>query len=148
MTTKADFTAEEWDLVLEGPTGAGLMVSAAQRGGTFREAMSMAKAYAEARKQHGESELLDEVVSAKPEVDHTRHGSFEELKDHSLERLRQAIGLVSQKATPEELADYRGFVIAVAERTAGAKKEGDDPVSEAERAAIAEITVAVGGDSG
>jgi len=147
LTTKADFTAEEWDLVLEGPTGAGLVVSAAERGGTFREAMSMAKAYSEARKQHGDSELLDEIVSAKPEVDRTRHGSFSELKDYSLERLRQAIALVAQKATPEELADYRGFVVAVAERTAGAKKEGDDPVSEAERAAIAAIAEAVGESS-
>ncbi|MEO8092175.1 MAG: hypothetical protein ABI726_05665 [bacterium] len=144
MTTKADFTVEEWDLILEGPTGAGLVVSAAERGGTFREAMSMAKAYAEARKQHGDSELLDEVVSAKPEVDRTRHGSFSELRDYSLERLRQAIAVVSRKATPEELADYRGFVVAVAERTAGAEQEGDEPVSEAERGAIAEIAEAVG----
>src|SRR5215210_1691247 len=57
LTTKAAFTEEERDLVLEGPTNAGLTVSAAERGGTFREALSMAKAYAEARKQHGDSEL-------------------------------------------------------------------------------------------
>ena len=145
MTTKADFTEEEWDLVLEGPTSAGLVVSAAERGGTFREAISMAKAYSEARKQHGDSELLDEVVSAKPEVDRTRHANYAELKDYSLERLRQAIALVSDKASPEELGDYRGFVVAVAERTAGAKTEGDEPVSEAERAAIAEVSEAVGG---
>ena len=69
MTRKADFTEEEWDIVLEGPTSAGMIVTTAERGGTFREAISMGKAYAEARKQHGESELLDEIVSAKPEVD-------------------------------------------------------------------------------
>ena len=73
MTSKADFTEEEWDLVLEGPAAAGLLISTAERGGTIREAFSIAKAYAEARKQHGSSELLDEIVSAKPEVDRTRH---------------------------------------------------------------------------
>ena len=80
MTTKADFTPEEWDLVLEGPPSAGMIVITAQRGGTIRETFSMAKAYAEARQHHGQSELLDEIVAAKPEIDHTRYGSPEELK--------------------------------------------------------------------
>ena len=32
----------------------------------FRETMAMSKAYLEARAQHGEGELLDEIVAAKP----------------------------------------------------------------------------------
>jgi len=36
MTGKADFTAEEWELLLEGPTGAGRVVAAAERGGGIR----------------------------------------------------------------------------------------------------------------
>ena len=66
MTTKAAFSPEEWEAVLEGPSTAGLMVITASHGGTFRETIAMSKAYAEARAQHGESELLDEVVAAKP----------------------------------------------------------------------------------
>src|SRR6185503_14777524 len=58
MTGKADFTEEEWKDVLQGPPTAGMMVAMAQRGGTFRETISMAKAYGEARKEHGQSELL------------------------------------------------------------------------------------------
>jgi hypothetical protein len=146
MTGKADFTAEEWDVVLEGPTSAGMIVSTAQRGGTFREALSMAKAYTEARKQHGESELLDEIVSTRPELDRTRAHSPEELKEHGLKNIRDAIALLEQKATPKEVDDYRRFVISLAERVAGAKAEGGDhPISDAERAAIAEITAALGG---
>ena len=72
MTGSADFTPEEWDTVLEGPTSAGMIVTTAERGGTFREAFAMAKAFAEARKEHGDSELLDEIVSNKPEVDRTK----------------------------------------------------------------------------
>jgi hypothetical protein len=30
MTTKADFTPEEWDLIAEGPPSAGLIVSTAE----------------------------------------------------------------------------------------------------------------------
>jgi hypothetical protein len=145
MTTKADFTPEEWDLVLEGPPAAGLIVSTAERGGTFREAFSIAKAYTEARKQHGASQLLDEIVSAKPEVDRGRFASFEELKEHGLGKIREAVALLEQKATPEEVEDYKGFVLGVAERVADAKtEEGDQPATESERAATEEIAAALG----
>jgi hypothetical protein len=145
MTGKTDFTAEEWDTILEGPTSAGLIVSTAQRGGSFREILAMAKTYAEARKEHGESQLLDEIVSHKPEVDRARAHSPEELKEHGLQRIRDAVALLTQKATPQELDAYRRFVVSLAERVAGAKSEGDgQPVSDSESAAIAEITQALG----
>jgi hypothetical protein len=144
MTGKADFTAEEWELVLEGPTTAGMIVAAAERGGTIRESFSMAKAYAEARQQHGDSELLDEVVTAKPKVDRTRQHSAEERKQHGLQELRDAVALLERKATAEEVDDYRRFVLALAERVAGAHEEGGQQVSDAERAAIDEISAALG----
>ena len=43
MTGKADFTQDEWKLVLEAPPSAGLIVLTAQKGGTFRETIAMAK---------------------------------------------------------------------------------------------------------
>jgi hypothetical protein len=148
MTGQADFTPEEWELVLEGPPGAGMMVVMAERGGMIRESFSMAKAYTEARRQHGESELLDEVISAKPKVDRSRHGSFEELKQHTLQQLRDAVALLERKATPEEVEDYKRFVVTLAERVAAAHKEGGEPVSQAERAAIDEIAAALGTTGG
>lgn len=145
MTGKADFTPEEWEVVLEAPTSAGMIVSTAERGGTFREAFAIAKAYTEARKEHGDSSLLDEVVSHKPEMDHTRTHSAAELKEHGLQRIREAIALLEPKASPEELKEYRRFVVSLAERVAGAKTEtGGQPVSEAEKGAIGEITQALG----
>jgi hypothetical protein len=143
VTGSGDFTPEEWELILEGPTSAGIVVITAQRGGTFRESFSMAKAYAEARQRHGESGLLDELVSAKPKMDRTRHGSPAELKEHALGELRDAVRLLEERATPEELEDYRRFVLGLAERVAEAHREGDQAVSDAERAAIDEITAAL-----
>lgn len=147
MTAKADFTTEEWELVLEGPPSAGMIVITAQRGGTVRETVTMAKAYAEARREHGQSELLDEIVAAKPEIDHTRYHSFDELKEHGLAHLRDAVALLQSKATPQEVEDYKRFVVDLAERVAKAHREGgrdEDPVSDAERAAIAAITETLG----
>ena len=145
MTSKADFTEEEWDLVREGPPAAGLIVSTAERGGTFREAFSIAKAYTEARKQHGASQLLDEIVSAKPDMDRSRFSSFSELKAHGLSKLQEALALLDQKATPEEVDDYKGFVLSVANHVAEAKtEEGDQPATDSERAAIDEIAATLG----
>ena len=148
MTGKADFTDEEWETILEAPTSAGLLVIASDRGGSIRETFSMAKAYAEARQQHGESQLLDEIVSAKPEVDHTRAHSPEELKDRSLQHLRDAVGLLKAKATDQEVEEYRKFIVGLANRVAEARKEGflgmsGERVSDAERSAIAEIESAL-----
>jgi hypothetical protein len=148
MTGKADFTEQEWETVLEGPTSAGLIVSTAQRGGSFRESFSLAKAYAEARTATGASDLMDEIAHSKPKVDRARQGSVEDLKRHHLDIIREAVTLLAAKASPEELEDYRRFTLSLAERVARAKEESEEPVSEAERAAIDEISTALGEDPG
>jgi hypothetical protein len=144
MTGKADFTPEEWELILEGPPSAGMIVVTAQRGGSFRETIAMAKAYVEARKAHGVSELLDEIVAAKPERDHTRYHSVGELTQHGLQHLRDAVEVLDRKATAEEAGDYRRFVLTLADRVANAHREGGVSVSDAERAAIDQIAAALG----
>jgi hypothetical protein len=144
MTTQAAFTPEEWKTVLEGPPTAGMIVITAAHGGTFRETIAMTKAYTEARGQHGESELLDEIVAAKPKVDHTLYHSPEELRDHGLAQLRDAVALVGSKATAEERDDYRRFVLTLANEVAAAHREHGQDVSPAESAAIQEITEALG----
>ena len=149
MTAKADFAPEEWDLILQGPPSAGLIVAAAQRGGTLREGVSIAKAYVEARQHHGESELLDEIVASKPEIDHTRYRSVEELKEHGLQHLRDSVALLERKAAPAEADEYRQFVLSLADKVANAHREGPlglsgERVSDAERTAIDEIAGALG----
>jgi hypothetical protein len=146
MTGKADFTQDEWNLLLEAPPSAGLIVVTAQRGGTWRETIAMAKAYAEARQQHGESELLDEIAAAKPERDHTHYHSPEELKQAGLQHVRDAVALLETKATPDEVNDYRRFVLTLADRVANAHREHGQSVSDAEQQAINDITTALGGD--
>jgi hypothetical protein len=150
VTSTSDFTPQEWELVLQGPPSAGLIVITAQRGGTLRETVSMAKAYAEARRHHGQSELLDEIVAAKPELDHTRYGSTEELRERCLGHLRDAVAALEGKATAQELEEYKGFVVNLAEKVAGAHREGPreaGPVSDAEAASIAAIREALGASS-
>jgi hypothetical protein len=121
-----------------------MIVVTAARGGMFRETIAMSKAYADARTQHGASELLDEIVAAKPHIDHTRYHSVEELRDNGLGNIRSAVTALGGKATPEELDDYRRFVIALANKVAAAHREGGQDVSPAEAEAVQQITTALG----
>ena len=146
MAGKTDFTLEEWELVLVGPPNAGLIVVTAQRGGVFSETFAIGKAYAEARRLHRGSQLLNEIVGARYDRRHTRYRSAAEMKRGGLQNLRDATTLLEQKATPDELAAYKRFVLTVADKVANAHREGDVAVSDAERAAIAEITTALGAD--
>jgi hypothetical protein len=144
MTGKSDFTEQEWDTVLKGPPAAGLIVAAAAKGGTFKESFAIAKSYAEARKQHGASELLDAIVTAKPEIDHHMYHSYDEIKRAGLEHVRDAVGVLETKATPDEVNDYRKFVLTLADHVANAHREHGTAVSDGEQAAIADVTAALG----
>jgi hypothetical protein len=144
MTTSAAFSADEWTSVLEGPPSAGMIVVTAAHGGMFRETIAMSKAYAEARAMHGQSELLDEIVAAKPKADHTRYSSFEELRDNGLRHLRTAVGVLESKATTEEVDEYRRFILSLAQKVAAAHREDGQSVSPEERAAIERIDEALG----
>ena len=143
MTGKADFTPDEWQLVSEGPPAAGLAVATAKRGGSFRESFALAKAYTEARGDHGESQLLDELVAQRPRVKHERAHSAGELKEQTLQLLRDAVALVRAKATPEELDDYRSFVLNVVNRVANAHTENGVAVAPEEAAVIEEISASL-----
>ena len=148
MTTKSDFTTEEWQLILEAPPSAGMIVVTAQRGGTFRESIAIAKAYVEARRQHGESQLLDEIVAAKPERDHTHYHSPDELKQSGLKHLSESVALLERKATPVEVGEYRQFIITLSHKVAAAHREHGVEVSEAEKAAIDDIAGALKATTG
>lgn len=144
MTTKTAFSPSEWELVLEGPPTAGLLVITASRGGTFRETIAMSKVYIEARQQHGKSELLDEIVAEKPRMEHGKVHNPEELKDQGLDHLRDATTLLEHKATEQERDDYRRFVLTVANKVAEAHREKGQSVSPTEAQAIQDITAALG----
>jgi hypothetical protein len=148
VTTKADFTPDEWTAILEGPPTAGTMIVTAAKGGIFRETIAMAKAYTQARSQHGASELLDEIVSTKPHVDHRRFHSYEELKQHGVDVLRNATTLLSSKASAQEVDDYRGFVLGLAKKVAEAHREHGVAISPPEQAALNDIERALAAPAG
>ena len=151
MTSKADFNADEWTTVVEAPVLAGMRVVAAGRGGTIRESLAVAKVYAAARQNQGDGELLDALVDSPPAVDtqQLRAGGGD-IVGLSGERLREALRILAEKATPEEVEDYRRFVMEVGEAAAKAHKEGGfigiggKEVSAEEQAALDDLQAILG----
>jgi hypothetical protein len=154
VATKADFNAEEWSTVVEGPLLAGMRVVTAGRGGTIRESLAIGRVYSEARKGQGESELLDELVSAPPGVDRQRLQGAGDIAAVSGERLREALRVLNEKASAGDVEAYKGFVVHVAQAAAEAHKEGGfigiggKQISDEEQAALDEIRSTLEGQGG
>jgi hypothetical protein len=144
MATKADFSPEEWKQIVEGPVTAGFMALMAASGGSFKETIALARAWTDARRAHGASQLLDDLAAEKPAFDRHRYRTPEALHDEGLQRLGEAVELVRSKS-PDDLAAYREFVLGVATKVAAAHKEGGQEVSPPEQAALDAIRERLGG---
>ena len=151
MTSKADFNAEEWETVVNGPVYAGMRVISAERGGTLRETLAMGRAYQAAREHHGESELLDELVSSPPSIDPNRlREAGGDIGSIATEQLREAVMILQAKTTATETDAYKRFVMTVAQTVAGAHKEGGflgiggKQITDAENQALDELSSSLG----
>jgi hypothetical protein len=153
MTTKSQFNAEEWEAVARAPALAALMVMMADRGGTIRESLALGRAYAEARRDGG-SELIEQLVSSPPSLDPNSLGQPDQLRQQLPEHIREAVRLVEEKGTPEEVEDYKSFILRVADVVAHAHKEGGvlgiggKEVSEDERGVLDQLTRELGTTAG
>jgi hypothetical protein len=151
MTRRAEFNADEWATVVDGPIYAALRVIAASHGGRLRESLAMGRAYQDARGRQGESELLDDLVKSPPAIDaeEVRHAQGN-IAEVTTQHLRDAAGLVAAKATPAEADSYKTFVMTVAQAVASAHKEGGflgiggKQITDAENQALDEISTALG----
>ncbi len=139
MATKSDFSEAEWDALHKGVTGAGMLVSVADRDftDTFGEAGALAK-HLRAEHERSESALVRDLAAV--------HGSGfgftaspQKVETETLAALRSSTATLAAKA-PDELEPYRKLVLDVADAVASAK----GGVKEGETAAIAKIKDALG----
>ena len=145
MTRKASFNAEEWSTLQEGPLLAGMRVLTSGKGGLIRESLAMGEVYARARRKDGDTGLLDDLVAPPPALDPSLLPADADLGVVMTQRLGEALAVLESKATPDEVAAYKRFVLSIGEAVAGAHREGGilglggDRVSEPERLALNEI---------
>ena len=121
MAAKTDFTAEEWDALQKGVSGAGMMVSLADPGffDNFKEVGALTKHLSEAR-GNSTNPLIGEVA-------HVRGTGFgltsspQEIETETLQALRSSMSTLKAKA-PDDAQAYRDFVLNVAKSVGEAAK--------------------------
>jgi hypothetical protein len=134
-----ELTEQEIDTLRRGALGAGLLVSVSDRGffDTFKEAGALARHVAAARSS-SDSTLVRRIAEGRG-VGFGVTSSPQEIESGTLDALRSAVSLLQEKA-PEELDDYKSFVLELARSVASAAPGGDD----AEAATVSRIEAALG----
>ncbi len=159
MTTKSDFTDEEWTRVVRAPMVAGLAISIADPGGPIemaKESMATLKA---ATNPPSREQLLAEVALEIQALAQQRHNPLKGFKpapapgqsagDVVVEELRTVQSLVAATATPEEAAAFGTWLVTAAQAAADAAKDGGfmgfhaQQVSDREQAMIEQGRAAV-----
>jgi hypothetical protein len=155
MSTKTDYTTDEWNLIIGGPVAAGTAIIAADPAifGSIKESAAIAKAIVE----YGESssvELIQAIGSSvsegykyqKPDIpkDQGAEGAITALIGES----RRAVKIVLEKS-PDEAEAYAQYLLDIAQRTAESSKEGGvfgigaTRVSEKEKVALQRLADAL-----
>ena len=157
MTTKADFTDTEWEALRRAPMVAGMAITLADPGGpieVMKETSAVMKLVSEDLADTG---LVGEVARALAEMVQQRRNPIGDFKPKTAkeitEELARVNGIVTGKATPEEAADFRAWLLDAARRAAEAAKEGGFMgfkavrVSEGEQRMLDELAAALGSPS-
>jgi hypothetical protein len=130
MSTKADFSADEWDLLRSSPLMSSILVVAASPSGPvglLQESTAASKMIIQTANS-AQTPLLKSLAE-----DLTQHMSFpkpppgatpDKVQAAASEILKRTSALLAQKATPEETAEIKQWLAKVAQATAEATKEG------------------------
>jgi hypothetical protein len=139
MTTRNDFTPEEWTALHRGVTGSGMLVSLSDRDFTdsFGEAGAMGK-YISGQQMAGSTELMRDIA---------RQGGTgfglttnpQKLLTETVAALNTALAALKAKS-PDDVEPYKNLVVGVSEAVANAKGGG---TSELEAQMLTQIKVAL-----
>ena len=134
MTSKADFTDEEWTRLKRSPFVAGLAISLADPGGPIeavKETSATLKTVRDATSGgRGEfvgalaTEVVADTGQRKNPLGGFKPGKGANVGVEILAELREVNRIVTEKATPEDAAAVREWLLAAAQEAANAAKEG------------------------
>ena len=151
MTSRQDFTDEEWTRIRRAPLVAGVAISLADPGGPIELAKETMATLRSATLPPSQQELLAAValdiqaMTQNPLADFKPRGG-----QQVLEELKAVNALVTAKATAEEAEAFRRWLLAAAQAAADAGKEGDflgfggEQVSAGEQRMLEQVRAALG----
>jgi hypothetical protein len=154
MTSKQDFTDEEWTRIRRAPLVAGVAISLADPGGPIEIAKETMATLRSATLPPSQEELLASValdVQAMTQHKQNPLGDFKPRGGQQvLEELKAVNQLVTAKATPEEAEAFRRWLLDAAQAAADAGKEGGfmgfggEQVSAGEQRMLEQVRAALG----
>jgi hypothetical protein len=134
MTTRNDFTEEEWVRLGRAPLVAGMAISLADPGGpieAIKESSAAIRTVLEAAQGGGHGEFVQDVARDVADKARNRQNPMagfrptgSSARDEVLDELRAVNALLLEKTTPEETAQFREWLREAAQSTAKAAKEG------------------------
>lgn len=129
MTTKDDFSEDEWRIVAMSPFSAGMAVTMADLTlvSAYKEAMALAGKLADSKDAYRDNELLTAVLSQSYESQKQparKRRSPAEMMSDALAEVARAAALVDSRAPKAEAAEFKAFLYEVAEQVARASGEG------------------------
>ena len=134
MTSKADFTEEEWARLGRAPFVAGLAITLADPGGpieAYKETKAALNSVLEASRDGRFGEFVRTVATDAAAKAQRRKNPLEGFKpdrsrarEEILDELRAVNDLLVEKATPEEVAHFREWLRTASQGVALAAKEG------------------------
>jgi len=128
MTSKKDFTEEEWTRVRRAPLVAGFAISIADPGGPIELTKETMASMRSATLPPSQEELLASValdVQAMVQQKQNPLGDFKPTNGQLvLDELGAVNEIVTAKASPQEVEAFRGWLVATAQAAADAAKEG------------------------
>jgi transcription antitermination factor NusG len=154
MTSKADFTDEEWTRIRRAPLVAGFAISVADPGGPIELAKETMASLRSATLPPSQEELLASVALDVQALSQRKENPLGDFKPRSgqqvLEEVRAVNEIVTAKATPEEAEAFRGWLLTAAQGAADAAKEGGfmgfggEQVSAGERQMMEQLRTTLG----
>ena len=155
MANVTNFTPEELNQIREIIPLTGFAVAVAGNSGiigTFKEAAATARGLSEAAAKYPQNELIQSLLKdlsqnrpTMPKYNPLEAGVQEKIKTDALEKTRQVVTVLSQKAPPQEVNEFKQWILAVSESVANAAKEGaflgigGERVSAAEKAMLTDL---------
>jgi hypothetical protein len=128
MTTKSDFTEEEWARVRRAPFVAGMAISMADPGGPIEMAKESMGTVKSATNPPSREQLLTDIALDLQAMTQQRQNPLKDFKPQAPEQIQEELravsDLVSSKASAEEAAAFKQWLLATAQAAADAAKEG------------------------
>lgn len=159
MSSKVDFTEDEWATLLRSPTVAGMAITIADPGGPIevtKETSAVVK-FATGSEAEQRDDLVGEIAREFKELLQERKNPIGDFKPSGslagkeiVDEIARANEIVTAKATPDEAEAFRAWIMECAQRAANAAKEGGfmgfhaERVSQGEKDMLAELGSALG----